>query len=264
MHLIYSLPTRDLAYSVTTGTLVSDITALNDPNPGERVRVLAAAGNVACAIQFGYAAKAPAAVALRGLRGIPPGWTVRLWTRIGLSWVEALATRTMRLPDGDIGATLVISSGQPGSSWQLTLHDDAPSNPAPQELEIGSVLIGNGVQTDIERGWSLASSAPGAMHRTTGNQVYGVRRPGYRILRCTPDYTDAAGARGNGLSTTNWQDVAAALRADPYVLAIARTGTQADIQTTSIYGIVTRIPATTHAAGPYYQPGELEIEEIPG
>lgn len=62
----------------------------------------------------------------------------------------------------------------------------------------------------------------------------------------------------------SWQYISAELCRDPVVLAIARTGADIDVQTTSIYGVVTALPSVTHAAGPWHAISDLVVEELPG
>lgn len=286
MKLIYGLQTREATWSVTTGTALSDLDALNDPNPGERVRLQMAApvdGVSRVRLEVTYPTGFyPIGACIRGVRADSDTWCALEYAAAGGGEAPPIGDNIdpdenhfLKLPGGDTGRMIVwddLPSAPIGGVTHWYIDISAATSGAAPIIEIGSIILGAGIDVVIQSDWTLAGKQPGKISRTAGSQINAALRPGYRVLSCTPIYGDDDDARGAGLANpdgnTNWQDVAAALRADPWCVAIARIGTgdipDPDVQTTAIYGIATQIPDVKHVAGPNYQPSQLTVEEVPG
>ncbi len=196
--------------------------------------------------------------------GLPAGGTVTLKSKptsggsysVTIGWQSVVA-----LPGGGTGA---IFEANESASYGLELTIAYSGAPSAGNIVIGEIVVGQAITTDIETGWESSDTDASRITRTLGSAVHRVTRPGYRKLSCTPALTDHDEALATGLDGTSWQAIRNTLRRDPYVIAIPLTGTQADINATAIYGIVTRLPTIASKPGPNYQPSEMTVEELPG
>jgi hypothetical protein len=281
MKLLYNIP-RDWTIAITGGTALTDVDAWADPNPGERVRIQWPSGTqttgATVGVQFTRSQSVvPVGGGLRGLRGIPAGTKVVVTGKraadAGFAYAlggNSATARTVALPGGDVGITWAFDAGLDAIiGAQVLIYNDvngSASIAAEASIEIGTPVVGGGIDFVIQADWTLDGKDPSISSRTLGSQLNRVLRPGYRVLTCTPAYVKTEEeARGGGLSDgSDWQTVGAALRRDPYVLAIARVDSSDEIQRTSIFGAVTRLPAVQHLDGALYQPSQLVVEEIPG
>ena len=265
-------------YTVTGGALVTDAAALSDRSPASATRITWPSGSqttaTTCTITATFAEQPIRAVAPLGTT-LPAGLKIELRGKrtgdAGYTYALGAAALTQTLvprTDGGTGAVWAFpASNDPLIGVEIRLYNDvggAVSLAASQAFDVGEIVVSDGAEFVIQSDWTLGGKVMSKSDRTLGSQGANVPRPGYRTLDATPIYGDDDDARNGGLDIgKDWQSLTAALRADPYVLAIARTGTTTDIQTTSLYGIAVRIPDITHKAGPYYQPSQLTIEEIP-
>ena len=277
MHLAYrhARPT----YAVSGGTLVTDAAAWSDRSPQSVARLTWPPGAqttaTTCTITGSFAEQPVRCVALLNTT-LPAGLKIKLHGKrasdTGYTYAlggAALTHTLVQRIDGGTGAVWVLPAGNdPLVGVEIRAYNDAGGAvaiAASATIDIGEIVISDGLDFLIESDWHMTGKDPSSIARTLGSQTARVQRTPYRVLTATPAYVDDDDARNSGLPNgSDWQAIAHALRTDPYVLAVARTGTAGDTQTTSIYGLATRVPNITHRAGPLYQPGELEVEEIPG
>ena len=265
-------------YTVTGGSLVTDAAALSDRSPASATRITWPSGSqttaTTCTITATFAEQPIRAVALLGTT-LPDGLKIELRGKrtgdAGYTYDLGAASLTQTLvprTDGGTGAVWAFpASNDPLIGVEIRLYNDvggAVSLAASQAFDVGEIVVSDGAGFVIQADWTFGGKSPSATTRTLGSQISNVQRPGYRTLDVTPIFGDDDDARNGGLDNgADWQSLTAALRADPYVLAIVSTGTTTDIQTTSLYGIATRIPDIAHQPGHYYQPSQLTVEEIP-
>lgn len=277
MRLIYDL-IQSIAWTASGGVFVTDSAALTNRSPQAVTRMTWPSGAqttaTTCALQAGFTAQRLIGGALlattlpvglkievRGKRPIDADYTYPLGG-------DALTQRTVALPGGGIGCVWSFDLGlDPISGLQIKCYNDVGGSislGAGASFDIGEIALGNGIQCEHETGWTLDGKDPSKTQRTLGSQDSRVQRPGYRIITVTPTLASSAEWLAGGLDGwTDWQTIAAALRADDKVLLIVDTSTTEAAQRTGIFGAVTRIPSGASAPGPYYTPNEITVEEIP-
>lgn len=265
-------------YTVTGGSLVTDAAALSDRSPASATRITWPTGTqttaTTCTITAGFTEQAVRTVALLGtslpvglkveLRGKRSGDADYTYSLGAASLTQTLVSRI----DGGTGAVWVLPQGNDALiGLQIRLYNDVggfTSLSAGDSFDTGEIVISDGAEFYINAEWTLGGKDPSASRRTLGSQVSRVGRPGYRILEFSPALDSDDSVLFGGLSNgAAWQELARDIRDDPYVLAIASTKTADYIQATSVYGEVTKIPDFLHKAGPYYEPNQTTVEEIP-
>ena len=265
-------------YTVSGGSLVTDAAALSDRSPASATRITWPTGTqtiaTTCTVTAAFAEQPVRCVALLGTN-LPAGLKVELRGKrvgdSGYTYGLGAASLTQKLAsrvEGGTGAVWVFpASNDALIGLEIRLYNDAGGSlalTASQAFDVGEIVISDGAGVVITNDWTLGGKATSRLDRTLGSQIAHVQRTGYRTLEATPILGNDADARSGGLDNgSDWQALAASLRSNPFVLAIARTDATGNIQTTSLYGVVTRIPDIQHKSGPYYQPSALTIEEIP-
>lgn len=277
MILSTRLIAAEVTWSAINGGLSADNAPLTDRSPASRVALTWSSGAQTTASTVSLVADCdvtPRMVALLGV-DLPSGLKVELWGKRGIDagftynlGGNSQSQDLVTFDDGSVGAVWVLADGlDQVEKLELRFFNDVAGVAviaASAPFEIGEVVIAEAVEVAIETGWRFDNKDPSKARRTLGSQIDRVRRTGYRTLNCTPCFATTAEARSGGLgSTTDWQRIMAAMRADPYLLAVVHSSTSADIQDTAIFGIATKTPSLEALSGPYYGPGELVIEEVP-
>lgn len=276
MILTYNHPTP--TYTVTGGSLVTDASIMSDRKVSTITRISWPLGvqtiSTTCSVIASFEEQPIRAVAILN-SSLPVGLKVELYgKRVGDTdysynlGADSLTQKLVKRIEGGTGAVWVLPvTNDKLIGIKIVYYNDVNGVTylnASDTFDTGQCIFSDGIEFLIQTDWTLGNKVTSLSKRSLGSQPSRVSRPGYRTLEVTPIFGDDDDMRGSGLSNgSNWQEVSAVLRQDPYALAIARTDTSDNIQKTSIYGEITRIPDVTHKSGAYYQPNILEIEEIP-
>lgn len=267
------IATHEVTWAASGGTLSADDAALTDRAPATQVALTWASGTQSTSTTVSLIATCAVTPRIVSLLGtdLPDGLKVELWGQRngdaspiydlgGNSQTQTITT----FEDGSRGAHWILDDGLTSlAKLKIELCNDVNGTSpiaASQEQKIGEIIIAEAIEVEIGSDWKFEPKDPSTVRRTLASQGDRVPRPGYRVLTCTPAYGDAADARAGGLSGTDWSKITASLRRDPHCIAIVRKD---EPQTTAIFGLATKNPNISHLAGPYYQPGTLEIEELP-
>lgn len=261
-----------------TAWLTSDgYTALFDGKPARRARMQwrndttpSTSHAVIVSATFAQSFK-PRVVALLGL-SCDTG--VRIEVRNGDASVlggNALNVRTTRLPDGSVGAWVVLDGTVSTSQVQFRIFNDrdgATWATSATTLDIGEFVVMPAIEIEHQPDWSEEVVDPTEAQLTRAAQMVSARRQAYRRLEAILTADAGAKVRGGGLANgMDWHQLRLALLGDRRMCALPRWKTAAgavdgaEAHRTGVYG-VGRLGATGHLGGDYYG-ASITVQEVP-
>lgn len=277
MRLAY-LPPDDWTYALAGGAWVSDV-RLHNRIPRERTRVRYTAGATTASKLVITATRptpfSPRAGAMLSLVGVPVGTKVEI---VGVAAAggglfdiggNSKSQRVGYLPDGSTGIVWDFNAGLVATvGYSLAIFNDvngAAAFAADTLFEIGEIVVAPAVTLPHEMGWGQGRVDPSKVDRTAGGSIARVRRPNWRKMTVRPLFGDEdqarSGALENGLS---YERLLSILADDPFVLVIEEPDRGAAlIQSSALFGIVTKLPDLNSVSGPYFQFQEFEFEGVP-